>query len=174
MVWNCSSASVGELVCGRAAVSATQPVAGPVIANGFFSTAEDTCRTEAMRADRRQRRQPLADLRFGLGRHQIAAVLAGAVGHRLGVERAQRAVVAGAHIGLEGRLVLDRRSAAAVAAQRRPQLLQRQLRRARLLLVERAGCGRPFRVVTTSAPSLRLDLGQPLVVGFLEGFEGAL
>jgi hypothetical protein len=45
MVGKASSASCAEFVCGRAAVSATQPVASPVVANGFFSTAEDTVRT---------------------------------------------------------------------------------------------------------------------------------
>ena len=33
--------------CGRAAVSATQPVAAPVTAKGFLSTADETCRTVA-------------------------------------------------------------------------------------------------------------------------------
>ena len=33
------------LVCGRAAVSATQPVDRPEAANGFFKTAEETVRT---------------------------------------------------------------------------------------------------------------------------------
>jgi hypothetical protein len=36
------------LVCGREAVSATQPVAAPVMANGFLSTPVETWRTEAM------------------------------------------------------------------------------------------------------------------------------
>ena len=63
MVWNCNSVSAGELVCGRAAVSATQPLAGPLIANGFFSTAEDTCRTEeiARIGDSPARRLPISD-----------------------------------------------------------------------------------------------------------------
>ncbi len=36
MVGKVSSASVGELVSGRVAASATQPVAGPVMENGFL------------------------------------------------------------------------------------------------------------------------------------------
>jgi uncharacterized membrane protein YadS len=48
MVGKESSASCGVVVCGRAAVSATQPVAMPEIANGFFSTAPETCRTVAI------------------------------------------------------------------------------------------------------------------------------
>jgi hypothetical protein len=56
------------LVCGRAAVSATQPTAGPLIENGFFSTAEETCRTEAMEriGDRVDSRRPIsASVSFG-------------------------------------------------------------------------------------------------------------
>ena len=48
MVGNASSASVGALVCGRAAVSPTQPVAAPVMANGFLYTEPDTWRMPAM------------------------------------------------------------------------------------------------------------------------------
>ena len=47
MVGNDSSASCGVVVCGRAAVSATQPVAMPASANGFFSTDPETWRTVA-------------------------------------------------------------------------------------------------------------------------------
>ena len=35
-------------VWGRAAVSATQPTAGPETVNGFFSTAAETCLTAAI------------------------------------------------------------------------------------------------------------------------------
>ena len=47
MVGKASSESSGVPVCVRAAVSATQPLAKPAAANGFFSTAPETCRTVA-------------------------------------------------------------------------------------------------------------------------------
>ena len=48
MVGKVSSASVGELVSGRVAVSATQPVDGPVMAKGFLYTLALTTRLPAI------------------------------------------------------------------------------------------------------------------------------
>ena len=47
MVGKDSSASCALPVCGREAVSATQPAAMPEVAKGFFSTVPETCRTVA-------------------------------------------------------------------------------------------------------------------------------
>ena len=48
MAGNCSSVSVGVVVCVRAPVSAVQPEAKPVRAKGLRSTEADICRTLAM------------------------------------------------------------------------------------------------------------------------------
>jgi hypothetical protein len=44
MVGNVSSASVGVFVWARLPVSAAQPVAAPLTANGFLYVVADTCR----------------------------------------------------------------------------------------------------------------------------------
>ena len=129
-------------------------------------------RTPAMRADRRDGGEPPADLRLHLGRHQIAAVRVGADGQGLGFQRPQAARFAAAHVNLERGLMLERGRAArlpALAAERGPRVLQRDL-------VEPA----PLRVdggVDAGELFLQHDvtvaLVEPLVVGLLEGLEGA-
>ena len=154
MVGNCSSVSAGELVCGRAAVSATQPTGRSADRERLLQHRRRHLPHRGNSADRRQPRQTLADLGFCLRRHQIAAVLAGAIGHRLGVERAQQPVVAAtahrprrpicAPMAKRGHRHGPAPAATASATVRRANASDRPMR----------GMRSTFSVVTTSAPIL--------------------
>jgi len=171
MAGNDSSSSVGEVVCARVGLAHPADRGARGHERLFVDIAADDAHA-GDGADRRDGGEPLADLRLHFGRHQIAAVRVGADGHGLGFERAQTACFARAHVSLEGGLVLQRRGAAlrgALRTEDRPRRLQRDL-------VEPA----PLRVdgrVDACEPLLQHDVGvalvEPLVIGLLEGLEGA-
>ena len=175
MAGNDSSSSVGEAVCVRASVSPTQPTAGP---GGHERLLVDIAADGALAgdlADRRDRGEPLADRLLDLGRHQIAAVRIGADRHRLHLERAQAGALAGAHVGIEGRLVLERRGAArrlAFAAERRTRALERDVVEPARLRVDGVVDAGELLLDHDVAGAL-VGERQALVVGLLEGLEGA-
>jgi hypothetical protein len=124
------------------------------------------------RADRRDGGKPAADLRVGLRRHEIAAVRRRADRHGLALQRPERALVAAAHIGGEGRLVLARLEAALAAAEGGACLLQRKLVDDALVLVHRAVDALHLVARHHVGGQLLLDLAEPPVVRLLEGLEG--
>ena len=88
-------------------------------------------------------------------------------------ERAQAGAFAGAHVSLEGGLVLERGSAAlrrALAAERGPRRLQRDLVEPAPLRVDGGVDARELFVQHDVAVARVVE---PLVVGLLEGLEGA-
>ncbi len=126
-------------------------------------------------ADRRDGGEPLADHGLDLRRHQIAAVRVGADRHEPLASSARRPLaLAGAHVSLERRLVLERGGAAqlrALAAERGPRRLQRDLVEPARLRVDRAIDARElFLQHDVAAAPLVVE---PLVVGLLERLEGA-
>ena len=125
-------------------------------------------------SDRRERREPAADLALGLVRHGVAAIRAHPGGKRLGLQPLEAGRLAGADIGVERRLVLARGEVAdrIAAAQHGPARFQHQLVDQRLLRVER-GIDPRHLVVGDDIAAAPLQRAEPLVVGILERLEGA-
>ncbi len=136
MVGNCSSASFALSVCGRMSVSPTQPTAGPLIENGFFSTDPDTCRTASTQWAQ-DARQPPADFSFEFRRHQIAAIGRRTDRQCLGLDGTHAAFIAAPDVAFKGVLVFERGKRVDPAIQCRPCLFQFQAVHGPLLRVER-------------------------------------
>ena len=112
--------------------------------------------------------------RSSLVGHEIAAVGAGADGEGLLLEAAQGGVLAVAHVGLEGGLVLEGGAGAQRGAgEVRPGRLQGELVDDALVLVERAVDAVDLVGGDDVGGHAALDLAEALVVGVLEGLEGA-
>ena len=172
MVGNSSSASVGVVV-SVAVVRLAHPAGGGAGGHeGLLVDAAGNLAHAGDGADGRRRGEPPADLALGLVGHQVAAV--GGDRQRLPLDAAQRLLGAAAHIGLEGRLVLDRvcRQRLAVAAEQRPAGLQHQRIHQPLLLVERAVDAVDLLDGQHVGDALLLDLGEAGVVLRLERLEG--
>ena len=161
--------------CLRARVGLTDPAGGGP--RGHERLLVDIARDGAHRcerADRRDRRQPLADALFEFDRYQIAAVGVGSARHRLGLQVPQDTRLAAAHIGLERALVLARRRIAgdaAAAFERRTGVLQRQFIHALVLRIER-GVDAIDLFLQQHIAALLLEPRQALVIGRLEFLEG--
>ena len=125
-------------------------------------------------ADRRDRRQAAQHLALdGVG-HEIAAVGPGAGRERLRLEALQAGRLAGAHIGLERRLVLgDRGIAGFRGGERRPTGVERDAVDPALGLVERVADAGELLLGEGIGREPRLDLREARFVGVLEGREGA-
>ena len=125
-------------------------------------------------ADRRDVRHGAVDGALDLVGDEIAAVGIGADRERLGLQIAQGAGLALAHVAVEGRLVLEGGAGAdRGAAQMRARRLQGQLVDDALVLVQRAVDAVDLVGGDDVGRHALLELGEPLVVAVLEGLEGA-
>ena len=170
-----SAASVGLSVSGREAVSATQPASAPVTAKGLAIDGARHLADAGDGAHRRHVAHRAIDRALDLVGDEVAAVGAGADRQRLGFQIAQGAGLAAAHVGVEGRLVLEGRGGGAVAGagQMRPGRLQRELVDDALVLVERAIDAVDLLGGDDIGGHASLDLGEALVIAVLEGLERA-
>jgi hypothetical protein len=165
------SESVGLAVCGRAAVSPTQPVAGPVVEKARLYCPPEITRTDEM-ARIGETTQHLA---LDIVGHEITAVGAGACRERLFLQPLQPRGLTSADIGVERRLVLGLGRIAqgiGAASQGRAGAIEGEAVETALGVVESGVDAGELLVRHHVAREPGLDLGQARVVGVLERLEG--
>ena len=172
MVGKANSASVGELVCARVPVSATQPVAETGDGERLLIDVAGNLANARNRPDRRGIAQRAHDTGLDFLGHEIAAVAIGADRQHLLLKAAQVLRFAPAHIVVEGALMLAHRAVAGnAAAPLRPGSLQQQLIDRALIFIERAIDAVELFGGHHVGGHAAFDVTQPLIVGLLERLE---